>query len=798
MNPVDELIKKALECRTQADVDHLEKELERKLGGAKVRYLGDRQTNWSALSSSVDPQAVLFERSTNMWDAELEFEAAKISSGQGTWGSPSEAAQSLLGVPPQGPPAMDVEPRRNLAKRCQIQILDSDDSSRRPTIGFRDHGIGLAPQEMPGTILSLEGSNKLDKPYLHGVFGKGGSVTCMFSHATVIISRKQPELLSEGEEDRVAIAVIREDDSPTARLPYFRYLVRPEDDLPYSVPAEEANFPPGTQVLHIGYQADRLGEQTWEKEESIYAFAETVLFRPTLPYELLDARTGDANARPEERQKPSVLQGLGQRLDRTKKSDGLLAASRLSHVPVPGLGDIGIRWWLFESVDRRRRRAAKGFVTLFVTGGQVHHAWSTQRFTSLVDGRRRVAQRILVEVDVEGIGQQDKVRIFSSFRDQLLKNPQAVALERAVADWLAEDADLDEAESKLTIEALSGAGGDVSSSLRDRLNRAVRARVPGLGGPGSGGGSGTNKRKPPKPKPEAELYPEPTSFTGPDRIEVLPGRRKTFHMQCNAVDGFVPDSGTVNVIAGVGSPPLQFGVGDLRRGRLQVSLIVAAEAPVGASELEVALAWSRVDGERAELRWPLAVEIVDEPKIPKPPRKGKNKGKRKHGDVAFIWASESQGWDNAMVGELQQIKGCDLAESHPKTYGDLKNVEDQIPTVVLNDKFKELAAYMDSIAPKVSDQALEMRKEKYALAVGVTVANMWVQEEKLRKAHRRWEEEKNGEEPERPMSEAQIQRALVEDARGVIVLLPEFDTAIGDVGQSEDEPAHEDPMPAAS
>jgi len=794
---VDELIQLALECRTKADVNRLEKELERKLGGAKVRYLGDRPTNWSALSSSVDPQAVLFERSTNMWDAELEFEAAKVPADQRIWMSPSEAAQSLLGIPLGGPPAMEVEARRKLAKRCQIQVLDSDDSSRRPTIGFRDHGIGLTPPEMPETILSLEGSNKLDKPYLHGVFGKGGSVTCMFSLATVIISRKQPELLADEEEDRVVMAVVREDDSSTARLPYFRYFVRPEDELPYSVPAAETDFLPGTHVLHIGYQADRLSEQTWEKEESIYAFAETVLFRPTLPYELLDARTGDANARPEDRQKPSVLQGLRQRLDKRKANDGLLASSRLSHVPVPGLGDIGIRWWLFDSVDRRRRRAAKGFVTLFVTGGQVHHAWNTQRFTSLVDGRRRVAQRILVEVDVEGIGQQDKVRIFSSFRDQLMKNPQAVSLERAVADWLAEDADLDEAESKLTIEALSGAGGDVSSALRERLNRAVRARLPGLGGTGSGNGSGS-KRKPPKPKPEAELYPEPTSFTGPDGIEVLPGQRKTFHMQCNAFDGFVPESGTVNVITGVGSPPLQFGVGDLRRGRLQVSLFVATEAPVGASELEVALMWNRQDGERAELRWPLAIQIVDEAKASKPPRKGKNKGKRKRGDIAVIWASESQGWDNSVVGELQQIKGRDLAESQPKTYGDLKNVDDLIPTVVLNGQFKDLAAYMDSIAPKVSDQALDLRKDKYALAVGVTVANMWVQEENLRKAHTRWEDEKKGEEPERPMSEAQIQRALVEDARGVIVLLPDFDIAIGDVGQPEDEPAPEVPMPAGS
>ena len=385
-----------------------------------------------------------------------------------------------------------------------------------------------------------------------------------------------------------------------------------------------------------------------------------------------------------------------------------------------------------------------------------------------------MAQRILVEVDVEGIAQQDKVRIFSSFRERLLNNQQATAMERAVAEWLTGDADLDDAETKLTIEALSGGGGDVSTAFRDRLNRAVRARIPGLGGPGAGGGAGTDT-KPPKPKEEADLYPEPTTFTGPDAMEFLPGQRKTFHMQCNAVDGFIPDRGAVNVIAGVGSPPLQFGVGDLRRGRLQVSLLVAAEAPLGTAELDLALVWMRDDSTREELRWPLKISVVDEPTVPKPPRHGKGKSKHKLGDVAFIWAPEDQDWDNTVVGELQPIKGSILAKLHPNTYGDLAKVDDPVPTVVLNDKFKEFAAYLDSIAPKVSDQALDVRKDKYALAIGVTVANMWVQEKKIEQAYKRWEDEgKQGAEPERPMSDAQMRRALVEDARGVIAPAARF------------------------
>jgi hypothetical protein len=793
------LIAQGLDARTVADVDALEKSLERAFGGAKDRYLGDRATNWSALSSGVDPQSVVFERVTNMWDALLEAEAAKLVKQKRVWANPTEAAHALLGVPLNGPSAMPAGQRSPLAPRSLVQLLDSDESVRRPSIAFRDRGIGLTTAEMPKTILAIEGSNKLDKPYLHGVFGKGGSVLCMFCEATIIITRKQPGLLGEGEEDRVSMAVVRQGDAPDVRLPYFRYWVRPEDDLPFSMPASEVEFDPGTYVVHIGYQGDRLTQQTWEKEESIYAFAETVLFRPTLPYQLHDARSGEANTRPKERQKPSTLQGLGQRLDSATKEDGLLDASGMSRVPIPNVGEIGLRWWLFENTDRRRRRAAKGFVGLFVTGGQVHHAWSTSRFTQFVEARRRVAQRIIVEVDTEGLAQQDKVRIFSSFRDMLLKSPQATALERAVADWLARDADLDEAETQLTIKALGGGDGEVSAAFRDRLNRAVRAAVPGLAGAGAGVGSGATP-KPPKPRPQEELYAEPTAFTGPESIELLPGQRKSFHMQCNAIDGFVPDRSRVNVIAGVGSPPVQFGRGDLRRGRVQVSLLVAAEAPLGSSELEIALVWNSDNGKRVELRWPLKVNVVAEPTLPKPPRQGNDRKQRRRGDVAFLWtdSEKKKEWDKSVVGELEKIKGSALAELQPNTYGHLKNVEDLIPTVVLNRSFRDLDAYLKGIAKRTGDQALEVRRDKYALALGVTITNMYTREQKLTEEHKRWEEAgAQGLEPNRPMTDAQKQRALVEDARGVLALLPDFDTLLGDLRQP-DESANAEPEPAST
>jgi hypothetical protein len=135
-----ELITQALAARTVADVNALEHALERVLGGGEVRFLCDRQTNWSALSSPVDPQSVIFERVTNAWDAIIEQAAEAVPHTQRAWASPAEAARALLGVPAGGPEAMSNDARSEVATRTLIQVLDADESLHGPTLGFRDWG----------------------------------------------------------------------------------------------------------------------------------------------------------------------------------------------------------------------------------------------------------------------------------------------------------------------------------------------------------------------------------------------------------------------------------------------------------------------------------------------------------------------------------------------------------------------------------------------------------------------------------------------------------------------------------
>ena len=74
---MDPIVSAALNARTVNDIDNLEGLLLKALGGEHVRFLGDQEANWSSISSPADATSVLFERGTNMFDADIELEAER-------------------------------------------------------------------------------------------------------------------------------------------------------------------------------------------------------------------------------------------------------------------------------------------------------------------------------------------------------------------------------------------------------------------------------------------------------------------------------------------------------------------------------------------------------------------------------------------------------------------------------------------------------------------------------------------------------------------------------------------------
>lgn len=236
------------------------KDLERRCGYL-WRPVGDNEANYGLINIGSDPGHALIERVTNAIDAVVEREVLRrIAKGaKRVPPSPREAVDAWFGIPGGrvanlGDPAK----RQPLADQVVIRLLEGS-QKRRPTIAIRDLGVGLTASQVPKSILSLSGSNKIDKPYLAGAYGQGGSTVLAFSpNGTLFASRRQPDLLPSGEPDRVAVTFARFEELDPARNKNGRYVYLVSPDRTVAALPESAlkRFEPGTLVVHFDLQVE--------------------------------------------------------------------------------------------------------------------------------------------------------------------------------------------------------------------------------------------------------------------------------------------------------------------------------------------------------------------------------------------------------------------------------------------------------------------------------------------------------------------------------------------------------------
>jgi hypothetical protein len=131
--------------------------------------VGGKENNRGPIEVSANPGRSLVERLTNSIDALLELECERHR-GVPDCRSPSEAATAWVGIPEHGLSEMQTAQRQAVAKRVSIKLSPGEGRESR-LIEVRDLGVGLTPEEMPHTILSLDESNKIRKHYLAGTYG---------------------------------------------------------------------------------------------------------------------------------------------------------------------------------------------------------------------------------------------------------------------------------------------------------------------------------------------------------------------------------------------------------------------------------------------------------------------------------------------------------------------------------------------------------------------------------------------------------------------------------------------------
>ncbi len=764
------IIEQALAARTVDQADAVQDLIALAIGARHERPLGNTWNNQGILTgsgSSYDHKAL--EVVTNMQDAILELLAVQKYGTRDAvpFANPHEAAAALL----SGKAKKD---QADLAS-VTIDKASVNSDKKRVTIVMRDRGCGITPIDVPQGIFRVGSKHKDGYDWQQGTFGLGGATTYRNAHAVVLVTRRHPDLLQLGEPDLITVAVVQWGRQRTT-VNAFYLVTNPWDEndpaawsaaVPFSIPASDfPEFEPGTHVALIAYDTEGFGGRSGD-EKSFDTVLNTRLFRPVMPVKYRNNIT-----RPD---RDETLNGLGRRLEDNPGKPGTEGIDTLPFNHNGTTYQLPIWFRIFakrRDKGQRRNFVAYGHALLITSNGQVHSHWTPQDFkfnTKL----NKLYDRVLVSVESDALPIEMRTELFTADRTQLVRSAAAIRLEKEIAAFLDEWPALSDANKALIREAITGDNNDRPTiAIAEKIARAFNAKGFSVGGAGTGGGGRSPKT--PEPTPPEDLYDNPTHFEGPDTLEGQVGKVKGVYFKLNAKDGFLGAGGRAQLHITCDHPDIgadEITVGELRSGRVRVSIAVPDNADLGTYRIDAEIpAWSKTSGGLGpRFAWTSKIELVQEVKLKdSADTSGKDNGKHGPGAgslVALVWKSEDDPgmdeWSDVTVGEIEMVSGKDLATRRPE-YKDLAKIDAEIPTIVLNRTYSKLKTYVQARAAELTDEGKEQARERYAVGVGVALL---ILDQDARKV------EKGGKAPDEGAMDTGRQAA----ARAVLSVLPEYD-----------------------
>jgi hypothetical protein len=557
------------ELRGADSVSVVETALRRFQGHHKTRWLPvGRENNRGTIEVSSDPARSAVERLTNGMDGVLELEYQRHS-GLPECRSPREAAEAWLGVPESGLSAMTPVQRRALAQRVSIRMEEGEGRESR-VLEVRDQGIGIAPEDVTRTILSLNESNKLQKHYLVGAYGQGGSSTFAFSRYSLISCR-----YADGP---VGFTVVKFLDLPADlfKTGHYVYLVLQDGSLPIA-DLSSLDFPQGTLVRHFGY--DLSGYPSPLGPNSLYGSLNTILFDPIMPI-WLDDRVHDYRR---------VIKGSRNALNGAVDDGDDRTGPPLSHnVPIfnVSLGDfgrIGIEYWVLEQPTKANKRPSAAFVNPSKPIVMTLNGQNQGEFSQVLIRKDAelpfLSQRLICHIDCNHLSPTSKRQLFVSNREV----QREVKVRELIQQELIKALKSDDILTKLNDEARQqGAQEQDENAVQQMRNEVARLlRIHGVDlGQAAGGmtGSGQGNVRPTERR-RARRQPEPIELHEPptfirflwdedDVVTFYPEQRRYLRIITDANSTYhnpnAPGASRINIIVGDqlvlrGSTPLQGG-----------------------------------------------------------------------------------------------------------------------------------------------------------------------------------------------------------------------------------------------
>ena len=436
--------------------------------------------NYPRIAMSSDPYGGITERITNAMDAMIELEAEQNSEIKKT-NTPRFAVEQIYKFNGGNLRNADEELIGVLSSNIKVKFLDSE-NRKRPTIEVIDRGIGQHPSDFPDTLVNLNSTYKYKKFYLIGAFGQGGQTSFANCPYGIIISRKYPGLLKEGQNDVIGWTIVRYRD-PSTKDEIFKYGL-----WEYCIDSRTGKIPQvfskdlriafdhGTLIRLISYDLPKGTSDVLQPAGTAWGFLSESLFDPLLPIRLYECRERYEN-------RNRTLSGLGPRLWGGGKGSKVQISMNNSYkIDMENHGSININYWTLKPAPNLEgketwRDIKKGFVSgsnaIFITQNGQTQGMETIAFLRDDVDLKYSYEYLIVQIDCDGLTNLAKKELFSSTRENLRKSEMKDILMEVLTRHLRSDRNILSFERERKKEILTAKTHRDTSNIKKIVGKMI-------------------------------------------------------------------------------------------------------------------------------------------------------------------------------------------------------------------------------------------------------------------------------------------------------------------------------------
>lgn len=550
------------------------------------RNIGNDETNFRQLAFSKSGVRALIERITNSIDAVLEDKKSlRQNPDDDKIKSPREALQKWFELKDEHISSIGNEKaRRELAQKSIHVAIEDSGIERKPTVKVKDWGIGLHPDEFDKTIVGLGGSLKINKKYLLGAYGWGGSQTFIWCNGAkdaineeslplaIIVSRKNPKLLTKNQKDEVGWTIVRFKGyvySKDDKYGVFQYLTNSDGKISKASPNDlPKDFGFGTHVTHLAYDMEKFyGRMTLASYRMFQGF----LFDPILPFWLYDARHKEGR----------TISGNLSRLTADEKN--LVDYANVHNMNLP-FGTVKIRYWVLKSnsggyhIDSFLIRPGSSDTIAVTLNGQQYGSLSRQIIKEA--GFSFLSDYIIFQIECDSLPSYTTKNIFTTTREDV-RDEYRETFKQEILLILQTDEELKKLEEARKQDHLMAGDQESIKKVRRLLDKliAVSKRIVKGEGKGKGKGKGEKEKfKPKEPPTFLKILPQNRD------LEFIPGEEKKVTIQTDAANDFLTrDKNPGNIECSIDNPDIKHKMrrGFLRDGKINFYIFVEKDVPIG-------------------------------------------------------------------------------------------------------------------------------------------------------------------------------------------------------------------------